>query len=85
MIIINTLLWSSNVWLRSELKQGQTVRKLQIVTFWDIYIYIERERERERDIAASSVCIASENGNRFMFRYLFELICLCKNLTLPGA
>ena len=39
-------------------KQGQTVNKLQIATFWNIYIYIplarlyiyiyiERERERE--------------------------------------
>ena len=31
-------------------KQGQTVHKLQITTFWDIYIYTYRESERERDI-----------------------------------
>ena len=35
----------------SKAKQGQTVHKLQIATFWEIYIHIypvKRERERER-------------------------------------
>ena len=35
----------------SKAKQGQTVHKLQIATFWEIYIHIYPvKRERERDI-----------------------------------
>ena len=49
-------------WVIRKNEQGQPVHKLQIPTFWDIYIYIERERdrqrekERERDIIKFCVC-----------------------------